>query len=30
MWRADKWKDYEVLDTSAGEKLEQRGRLFTL
>lgn len=25
MWRADKWKDYEVLDTSAGEKLERWG-----
>ena len=23
MWIADKWKDYEVLDTSAGEKLER-------
>lgn len=22
MWLADSWKDYEVLDTSAGEKLE--------
>ena len=22
MWTADKWKDYEVLDASAGEKLE--------
>ena len=21
MWLADSWKDYEVLDTSAGEKL---------
>ncbi len=25
MWIADKWKDYEVLDTSAGEKLERWG-----
>lgn len=23
MWIADRWKDYEVLDTSAGEKLER-------
>ena len=23
MWTADKWKDYEVLDTSCGEKLER-------
>lgn len=23
MWIADQWKDYEVLDTSAGEKLER-------
>ena len=23
MWIADKWKDYEVLDTSKGEKLER-------
>ena len=21
MWKADQWKDYEVLDTSDGEKL---------
>ena len=26
MWLADNWKDYEVLDTSAGEKLERWGR----
>ncbi len=26
MWIADGWKDYEVLDTSAGEKLERWGR----
>lgn len=25
MWIADNWKDYEVLDTSAGEKLERWG-----
>lgn len=26
MWTADKWKDYKVLDTSAGEKLELWGK----
>ncbi len=26
MWLADKWKDYEVIDTSDGEKLEKWGR----
>ena len=25
MWTADGWKDYEVLDTSGGEKLERWG-----
>ena len=25
MWIADKWKDYEVLDCSQGEKLENWG-----
>lgn len=25
MWLADHWKDYEVIDTSAGEKLERWG-----
>ena len=25
MWIADGWKDYEVLDTSSGEKLERWG-----
>lgn len=25
MWTADEWKDYEVLDTSKGEKLERWG-----
>ena len=26
MWIADHWKDYEVIDTSCGEKLERWGR----
>ena len=26
MWKADQWQDYEVLDTSDGEKLERWGR----
>jgi 23S rRNA (cytosine1962-C5)-methyltransferase len=26
MWIADQWKDYEVLDTSKGEKLERWGK----
>ncbi len=26
MWIADKWKDYEVIDTSSGEKLERWGK----
>ena len=26
MWAADHWKDYEVLDTSSGEKLERWGQ----
>jgi len=26
MWTSDKWKDYEVLDTSDGEKLERWGK----
>ena len=25
MWTADRWKDYEILDTSGGEKLERWG-----
>ena len=25
MWTADAWKDYEVIDTSGGEKLERWG-----
>ena len=28
MWIADNWKDYEVIDTSAGEKLEKWGDYF--
>ena len=28
MWIADQWKDYEVLDTSGGEKLERWGNYF--
>ncbi|MBD5393643.1 MAG: SAM-dependent methyltransferase [Lachnospiraceae bacterium] len=30
MWIADKWKDYEVLDTSDGEKLERWGKYILL
>ena len=26
MWIADNWKDYEVIDTSSGEKLERWGK----
>ena len=26
MWLADQWKDYEVIDTSCGEKLERWGK----
>lgn len=26
MWISDKWKDYEVIDTSSGEKLERWGK----
>lgn len=26
MWIADEWKDYEVIDTSSGEKLERWGK----
>ena len=29
MWKADQWQDYEVLDTSDGEKLERWGALFS-
>ena len=25
MWLANQWKEYEVLDTSSGEKLERWG-----
>ena len=25
MWIANQWKDYEVIDTSTGEKLERWG-----
>ena len=25
MWIADNWKDYEVIDTASGEKLERWG-----
>ncbi|HCM92123.1 MAG TPA: SAM-dependent methyltransferase, partial [Lachnospiraceae bacterium] len=28
MWTADNWKDYEVIDTSKGEKLERWGNYF--
>ena len=30
MWIADGWKDYEVLDTSGGEKLERWGDYYLL
>lgn len=30
MWTADHWKDYEVLDTSCGEKLERWGNYILL
>lgn len=26
MWKSENWRDYEVIDTSAGEKLERWGR----
>ena len=26
MWTADNWKDYEVIDTCGGEKLERWGQ----
>lgn len=25
MWKSDKWKEYELLDTSDGERLERWG-----
>ena len=28
MWTADNWKDYEVIDTSGGEKLERWGEYY--
>ena len=28
MWKAEQWKDYEILDTSDGEKLERWGRYY--
>ena len=28
MWLSDEWKDYEVIDTSSGEKLERWGSSF--
>ena len=28
MWIADGWKDYEVIDTSNGEKLERWAIIF--
>ena len=28
MWKAENWKDYEVLDTSSGEKLERWGKYY--
>ena len=30
MWVADKWQDYEVIDTSSGEKLERWGKYILL
>ena len=30
MWIADNWKDYEVLDSSCGEKLERWGKYILL
>ena len=26
MWTANNWKDYEVIDTGSGEKLERWGK----
>ena len=26
IWMSDEWKDYEVLDTSNGERLERWGK----
>ena len=30
MWGADNWKDYELLDTSDGERLERWGDLILI
>lgn len=30
MWVADKWKDYQIIDTSSGEKLERWGKYILL
>ena len=30
MWTADNWKDYEIIDTSSGEKLERWGRFILI
>ena len=30
MWLADRWKDYEVIDCSAGEKLERWSKYILL
>ena len=30
MWAADKWKDYQIIDTSSGEKLERWGKYILL
>ena len=30
MWIADKWTDYEIIDTSCGEKLERWGKFYLL
>ena len=27
IWLSDEWKDYEVLDTSDGERLERWGKI---
>ena len=28
MWIANQWKDYEIIDTSKGEKLEKKKEKF--
>ena len=30
MWASDNWKDYELLDTSAGERLERWGEVILI